>query len=234
MKKKLLFMGIGVLLLFLLLLGTYKLMNSRTFQLFGGLTDRVETDQKVVALTFDDGPTKNVDEILPLLNQYDAKATFFLIGNDIRKNPKEAEKIVNAGQQIGNHTYSHQRMVLKSPSYIKQEIEKTDKLIREAGFKGKIAFRPPNGKKLIGLPYYLNQHNRDTIMWSLEPDSYYSNATDKVNYVKRNVKPGSIILLHPMYDQTGEELKTIKGILQSLSKEGYKFITVNELLQMKK
>ncbi|MGF6949224.1 peptidoglycan/xylan/chitin deacetylase (PgdA/CDA1 family) [Neobacillus sp. B4I6] len=234
MKKKLIYSGVGILLVFLLLLGTYKLMNSRTFQLFGRLTDQVETNQKVVALTFDDGPTKNVEKILPLLKQYNVKATFFLIGNEIEKNPEEAKKIVSAGHQIGNHTYSHQRMVFKSPSYIKKEIEKTDELIRESGYKGKIDFRPPNGKKLVGLPYYLYKNNRDTITWSLEPDTYYTSATDKVNYVKKNVKPGSIILTHPMYDGTGEELNTIKGILQSLSNEGYKFITVNELLKLKK
>jgi peptidoglycan-N-acetylglucosamine deacetylase len=234
MKKKLIYSGVGILLVFLLLLGTYKLMNSRTFQLFGRLTDQVETNQKLVALTFDDGPTKNVEKILPLLKQYNVKATFFLIGNEIEKNPEEAKKIVSAGHQIGNHTYSHQRMVFKSPSYIKKEIEKTDELIRESGYKGKIDFRPPNGKKLVGLPYYLYKNNRDTITWSLEPDTYYTSATDKVSYVKKNVKPGSIILIHPMYDGTGEELNTIKGILQSLSNEGYKFITVNELLKLKK
>lgn len=234
MEKKLIYSGVGILLVFLLLLGTYKLMNSRTFQLFGGLTDQVETNQKVVALTFDDGPTKNVEKILPLLKQYNVKATFFLIGNEIEKNPEEAKKIVSAGHQIGNHTYSHQRMVFKSPSYIKKEIEKTDELIRESGYKGKIDFRPPNGKKLVGLPYYLYKNNRDTITWSLEPDTYYTSATDKVSYVKKHVKPGSIILIHPMYDDNGEELNTIKGILQSLSNEGYKFITVNELLKLKK
>lgn len=234
MKKKLVCSGIGILLVFFLLFGTIKLMNSRTFQLFGGLTNQVETNQKVVALTFDDGPTKNVDKILPLLDLYNVKATFFLIGNEMKKNPDEAIKIVSAGHQIGNHTYSHQRMVFKSPSYIKEEIEKTDKLIREAGYKDNIDFRPPYGKKLAGLPYYLNKNNRETITWSLEPDTYFTTATEKVNYVKKNVRPGSIILIHPMYDDTGEALQTIKGILQSLSNEGYKFITVHELLKLKK
>jgi peptidoglycan-N-acetylglucosamine deacetylase len=232
MKKKLVVVGTIVLFVFFLLFGTYKLMNSRTIQLFGGLTYQVNTKQKVVALTFDDGPTKNVEEILPLLKAYNAKATFFLIGNEIKKNPAEAKRIADAGQQIGNHSYSHNRMVFKSSSYIKEEIEKTDQLIRLAGYQGEIDFRPPNGKKLVGLPYYLNKHNRDTITWSLEPDSYFSSSTDKVNYVKKNVKPGSIILIHPMYDKTGEEVKTIKGILQSLSNKGYKFVTVNELQEM--
>ena len=229
MKRKLIFIGLGMLFVFLLLLGTYKLMNSRTYQLFGGLTEQIETNQKLVALTFDDGPTKNVSQILPLLDKYNAKATFFLIGEEIEKHPEEAKKIVEAGHQIGNHTYSHNRMVFKTPSYIKEEIQKTDQLIQKAGFKGEIDFRPPNGKKLVGLPYYLNKHNRDTITWNIEPDSYYTNASDKVNYVTENIKPGSIILMHPMYDDTGNELQAIEGVLQALSNEGYTFVTVNKL-----
>jgi peptidoglycan-N-acetylglucosamine deacetylase len=229
MKRKLIFIGLGMLLVFLLLLGTYKLMNSRTYQLFGGLTERIETNQKLVALTFDDGPTKNVNQILPLLDKYNAKATFFLIGEEIEKHPEEAKKIVDAGHQIGNHTYSHNRMVFKTSSYIKEEIQKTDQLIQKAGYKGEIDFRPPNGKKIVGLPYYLNKHNRDTITWNIEPDSYYTNASDKVNYVTENIKPGSIILMHPMYDDTDNELQAIEGVLQALSNEGYTFVSVNKL-----
>lgn len=229
MKKKAVKIGTGLLLILLLLLGTYKLMNARTVQLFGHITNQVETTQKVVALTFDDGPSDNVYTILPLLEKYQAKATFFLIGEEIEKHPAEAEKIVEAGHQIGNHTYSHHRMVFKSLSYYKEEIEKTDLLIRKAGYKGQIDVRPPNGKKLIGFPYYLNKHKRDTITWNLEPDSYYDSATDKVNYVKEHVTPGSIILIHPMYDETDKVLQTIEGILQELSNEGYTFVTVNEL-----
>jgi peptidoglycan/xylan/chitin deacetylase (PgdA/CDA1 family) len=204
-------------------------MNSRTYQLFGGLTSHVETNKKVVALTFDDGPSKNVEKILPLLDKYKAKATFFLIGNELEKNFEQGQKIAEAGHQIGNHTYSHKRMIFKSPSFIKQEIEKTNRLIRKTGFNREIDFRPPNSKKLIGLPYYLKTHNIQTITWDLEPDTYYTSVSDKVDYVKKNVRPGSIILLHAMYDDTENELKVTEGILEYLSKEGYKFVTVNDL-----
>ena len=233
MKKRIIYSGILTIIIILLLLGTYELMNSRTFQMFGELTAQVDTDEKVVALTFDDGPTQQVANILPILEKYDAKATFFLIGNEIDKNPEEAQMIARAGHQIGNHTYSHNRMVLKSPSFIKKEIEQTNTLIVKAGYKDEIDFRPPNGKKLIALPYYLDQQNIDTITWNLEPDSYYTNSSDKINYIKNYINPGSIILLHPMYNETGEELKTIEGILKTLSAEGYRFITVNELQNSK-
>lgn len=229
MKKKLMFIGIGFIVIVLLFAGLFKVTKLRTFQFFGGLTYHAETEEKVIALTFDDGPTENVDQLLPLLDKYKAKATFFLIGRDIEKHPGEAKKLVEAGHQIGNHTYSHERMVLKSPSFIKEEIEKTDGLIRKSGYKGEIDFRPPYGKKLIGLPYYLDKHNRETIMWTLEPETYYTKANNKVKNVLDNIKPGSIILLHPMYDQTDGTLQVIEEMLQELTKEGYTFVTVDEL-----
>ena len=229
MKKKLIIGGIAVILIAVLFAGLFQVTKLRTFQLFGGLTYQAETEEKIIALTFDDGPTKNVDQLLPLLDEYNAKSTFFLIGNEIEKHPEEAKKLVEAGHQIGNHTYSHKRMVLKSPSFIEEEIEKTDELIRSIGYQGEIDFRPPYGKKFVGLPYYLNKTNRETIMWSLDPETYYRNVDEKINYVMENIQPGSIILLHPMYDQTGGTLQVVETILKELTKEGYRFVTVDEL-----
>lgn len=229
MKKKLIIGGIAVILIAVLFAGLFQVTKLRTFQLFGGLTYQAETEEKIVALTFDDGPTKNVDQLLPLLDEYNAKSTFFLIGNEIEKHPEEAKKIVEAGHQIGNHTYSHKRMVLKSSSFIEEEIEKTDELIRSIGYEGEIDFRPPYGKKFLGLPYYLNKTNRETIMWSLDPETYYTSVDEKINYVMENIQPGSIILLHPMYDQTGGTLQVVETILKELTKEGYRFVTVDEL-----
>ena len=229
MKKKLIIGGIAVILIAVLFAGLFQVTKLRTFQLFGGLTYQAETEEKIIALTFDDGPTKNVDQLLPLLDEYNAKSTFFLIGNEIEKHPEEAKKIVEAGHQIGNHTYSHKRMVLKSSSFIEEEIEKTDELIRSIGYEGEIDFRPPYGKKFLGLPYYLNKTNRETIMWSLDPETYYTSVDEKINYVMENIQPGSIILLHPMYDQTGGTLQVVETILKELTKEGYRFVTVDEL-----
>ncbi len=229
MKKKWVWLIVFMLLLVLGLMGTYKLMNAREYQLFGGLTNRVETNQKVVALTFDDGPTNKVNDILPLLDQYNAKATFYVTGKELQQNKEIGKEIVEAGHDIGNHTYSHKPMIFKTNAFIKKEIERTNQFILEVGYEGEIDFRPPYGKKLVGLPYYLNQHDIETITWDIEPDTFYTSAQDKVNDVNEHVKPGSIILIHPMYDDTGEELKAIEGILKSLSKRGYQFITVNEL-----
>lgn len=235
-NKKVVYVTITTfLIIFSLGFAALKIMNLRTFQFFGGIVNRLNTEEKVVALTFDDGPSEKVDEILSILNKENVKATFFLIGNEIEKYPQEAKKLILAGHEIGNHTYSHNRMVFKSPAYIKKEIEKADSLIRELGYNDTIEFRPPNGKKLLLLPYHLKNTNRKTILWDIEPNSYpeINSSSEKiVNYVVDNVKPGSIILLHPMYDEEENTINAIKGVIEGLKAKGYTFKTVNELLKM--
>src|SRR5262245_56755180 len=214
----------------------FQISKSRTFQFFGEIVPRINTRQKVVALTFDDGPTPGVtEELLSILNEAGVKGTFFVIGAELERNLEEGRKIVAAGHELGNHTYSHERMVLKSPSFIESEIERPDQLIRQAGYQSAIHFRPPFGKKLILLPYFLSRTSRKTIMWDIEPDSYPEIAADSnkiVAHVMEKARPGSIILLHVMYKGRGESLNAVKGVITGLNGEGYSFKTVSEMLAM--
>lgn len=234
MKKTAIIFLISLSILLLSAYGLYKLMNARTFQLLGELTSTIDSDQKIVALTFDDGPNDKTDHVLHALQQANIKATFFLIGESMEAYPEEARKLVQAGHEIGNHTYSHQRMIFKSPSFIANEIEKTDQLIREAGYEGEILFRPPYGKKLLGLPYYLSQYNRKTIMWDVEPETYPEAAKSPetiVQYVLQHTKPGSIILLHIWHYSKKEQSYIIENVEKGLKEKGYTFQTVSQLLR---
>jgi peptidoglycan-N-acetylglucosamine deacetylase len=212
----------------------YQISKSRTFQFFGEIVPRIDTRQKVVALTFDDGPTPGVtEEVLSILNEAGVKATFFVIGVNLERNLEDGRKIVAAGHELGNHTYSHKRMVLKTPSFIESEIARTDQLIRQAGYQSAIHFRPPYGKKLILLPYFLARTSRKTITWDVEPDSYPEIAADSnkiVAHVMEKTRPGSIILLHVMSDSRSESLKAVKGVISGLKGQGYSFKTVSEIL----
>jgi chitin deacetylase len=233
MKKTIIIIFIVIILLLGISYVLFNLSKSRTFQFFGGLVNQVTTSEKVVALTFDDGPAINTDEILTILKAENVKGTFFLTGNEIEKYPNDAKRIAEEGHEIGNHSYSHQRMVLKSPSFIKEEIEKTDELIRQIGYKGEIHFRPPFGKKLFVLPYYLDKHDRKSIIWSIEPETYPEVAADSTKiaeHVIDNIEPGSIILLHVMYESRRESLHSVKEMITSLKEQGYKLVTVSELL----
>jgi chitin deacetylase len=221
-----------VVVLLIVCFGLFKISKSRTFQFFGGLTGRVETDQKVVALTFDDAPTAKTGEVLEILKQKNIKATFFAVGGAIEDNSEIAKQIVDDGHQLANHSYSHQRFLLKSLSFTKNEIEKTNELIRSAGYDGEIVFRPPNGKKLFILPWYLRQNKIKTVMWNVEPDSYASgNAQNITKYTLENTTPGSIILMHPFCESDCEaDREALPLIIDGLRDRGYVFVTVNELI----
>ncbi len=200
MRKKEILVASLIIIVALLLTGygLFQISKLRTFQFFGEIVSRGNTNEKVVAFTFDDGPTKYTEEILHTLNEKHVKATFFVQGSELEKHIQEGKDIVAAGHELGNHTYSHNRMWLKSQKFIADELERTNRLIREAGHDGSIYFRPPYGKKLFGLPWYLSQNNIKTITWDVEPDTYGTTTDFLVSYTLKNTKPGSIILLHPL------------------------------------
>jgi peptidoglycan-N-acetylglucosamine deacetylase len=238
MKNKRIFWLIGIA--FAIVAGwvfLWPFSKARTYQAFGEIISSVETKEKVVALTFDDGPTVNgTDKILEKLRNLDVRATFFLTGAELERYPAEGQKIAAAGHEIGNHSFSHERMVFVSPSYVKNEIETTDKLIRETGYQGEIHFRPPYGKKLFVLPYYLSKTNRKTIFWDIEPDSFpkvAESADNIARHVSENVKLGSIILLHVMYENRKTSFEAVEKIVNELRSQEYRFITVSELLALK-
>ena len=226
-------LAIGVVVA--LLFGLNSVSKAPCFQFIGDLTCRVETGDKVVALSFDDGPTpKGVAAILPILDRYDAKATFFLIGEDLERHPEAAQQILAAGHELGNHTYSHQRNVGRSRAFYRDEIGKTAKLLRAAGSDSDL-FRPPYGRKLVGLPLEVEDAGLRTITWDVadraeqfpDPKAYAGDIVSRV-------RPGSIILIHPMYRGNGTAREALPIILAELRNRGYDIVTVSELIKHEK
>ena len=218
----------------LLVVSTSMLANSRTFQLFGEVVPRVDTSERVVALTFDDGPTPEAaEEVLSILRERSVKATFFVVGEALKQHAEWGRRMAQEGHELGNHTYSHKRMVFKTPSFIREEVESTDLLIRATGYQGPVYFRPPYGKKLALLPYYLSRTDRKNIMWDVAPESDPDVARDAdklIAHVLSEVRPGSIILLHVMYKSGAPSLRALPGIIDGLRRQGYEFRTISELL----
>lgn len=220
----------GIVVVLAVVAGLYVLMNSRTYQLTGTLVDRVETDEKLVALTFDDGPTERTPEILRMLADLQVPATFYLVGDDLTAHPEHGAAIAAAGHEIGNHSYSHRRMVLVSGDTVRDEIERTDAEIRRTGYQGPITFRPPYGKKLWSLPNYLADHDRTTVTWDVEPDSAGGATREAiVADTMAQTTPGSIVLLHVMHD--GESAAAVPEIVTGLRARGYEFTTVSDLVK---
>jgi len=230
--------GVAAIAVLAAALGLRALARSRTYQLFGRPISRVVTSDSVVALTFDDGPTDaRVDSVLRILESRNVRATFFLIGGAIASAPGAARAIAASGHELGNHTYTHRHMVFKTVGTYRGEVERTDSLLRAAGARDPIFFRPPYGYKLIGLPYVLWRTSRTTVTWDVEPESYpqVARSADRiVRHVLDRVHPGSIILLHPWYPAGAPTRAALPVLIDSLRARGYRIATVNELISRRR
>jgi len=217
--------------------GTYRLGRSTTTQLFGRIISRVDTREPVVALTFDDGPTATyADEVLSILASRHVRATFFVNGAPLEEVPEIARRLVAAGHELGNHTFSHERMVLRSQRFISSEIERTDALIRATGQQGEIYFRPPFGWKLVGLPWFLWRNGRTTITWDIDADAAWKrlDGPQLAAACVERVRPGSIILMHVWFPARASSRVALPLILDRLHERGYRFVTVRELLALQR
>ena len=201
----------SVVLLLAACFATYGLSRSRTYQLTGDLVSRVATAEKVVALTFDDGPGGSTPEILDMLAAAGVSATFYLNGADVDRHPEYGAAIARAGHEIGNHTYTHRRMMFVAPGTVAREVETTDAAIARTG--------------------YLAERERTTGMWDVAPDSAGAPDTGRiVDETTANVRPGSIVLLHVMMPSRSASRAAVPRIIERLRAEGYRFVTVSDLL----
>ena len=197
--------------------------------------NRADIQEKVVALTYDDGPyPPYTNQLLDILDRYQVKATFFEIGRNIEKHPEIVPMIIARGNELGNHSYSHKDMMFKPREYLLSEIAKTDKLLQELGVKqDSISFRPPWGRRFVVLSYLLSQMHKKLIMWDVDSQDYEKTHTAEeiANRVIDNVRSGSIVVMH---DGGGDRSKTVAAtdmIVKTLQSKGYAFKTVSELLK---
>ena len=215
------------------LTGTWLLHKAPGVQIAGDLASHGDRSLRRVALTFDDGPSsKHTGAVLDKLDALGVRATFFLNGSAMEKHPAVTRLIVERGHELGNHSYSHERMLFRSQSWIAEEVESTDALIRKAGHSGEIYFRPPYGKRLLTLPIYLATTNRTTITWDVngDPNPSEDSASDISNNILKNVRPGSIILLHVMWNSRQNSRDALESIVVGLRDAGYDIVTVSQLL----
>ncbi|GAA1496989.1 hypothetical protein GCM10009628_19920 [Paeniglutamicibacter kerguelensis] len=179
---------------------------------------------KCVALTFDDGPGKYTPELLSLLDQYDAKATFFLIGGNVKKHPQIVRDEVAKGHEIGNHTWSHEDLTKVSVAAAKRDMQKTDDAIKEAAGVDPTLVRPPFGS----LPASLKKNLSVPIaLWDVDTLDWQTRNTKSTIKTAEKIVPGSIVLMHDIHKSTVDAMPTI---LKDLSTKGYHFVTVTELI----
>ena len=186
----------------------------------------IDPSKKLVALTFDDGPSEYTKRILRTLKQYDSVATFFVVGNRVELFEDVLKEELEIGCEIGNHTYEHKVLTELNAEQIWLQIYRTNEAVKKVTGEYPTLMRPPcgfdNGSTncIIAMPL---------ILWSVDTKDWQTqNCYCSVQTVLENVKDGDIILMHDMYEASAEAVETI---VPSLIAEGYQLVTVSELAE---
>lgn len=189
----------------------------------------IDPDNKVIALTFDDGPSKYTNEIIDILKKNNAVATFFVVGNRLSFYEDTLKNMLNTGNEIGNHSYSHKWLNRLSKDEFILEINNTQNEVKRiTGYTPKI-FRPTYGGYSDKLKSYTDL---TFVLWDVDSNDWKVKNADKIyDNITKNAFDGSIVLMHDNHRYAAESLDKV---IKKLKEEGYSFVTVSELLEVKK
>lgn len=226
------------------LAGVAYAVRGRSSQVFAPSVYRGTVRRRSIALTFDDGPSDGSLSLLEYLAAEGVQATFFQCGINVRRNPRIARAIYEAGHEIGNHTNSHARLSprlgwqtnWRSPEFIAREISLAQAAIEDTVGVTPRLFRAPYGLRWHGLRAAQKQFGLLGVMWTVIGHDWEWPAEQVVKLVLRKAGPGGIICLHDGRDiqakpDIGEMLKSVRQIVPALKADGYRFETVSDLLR---
>lgn len=187
--------------------------------------------EKLIAITFDDGPTPETPKVLELLKKHGVKATFFCIGRQIEKYPDILKQTISEGHTVGNHTYSHSpKMSLWNTEAVLGELARTDEIIYSIGGVNTKLYRPPYGVTFPQLARAIKVTKHKVIGWNIRSlDAVIDDEQHILKRITSRLKPGSIILLH---DTSQKSINVLEQLLVVLQRENYKPVTVDQLLNI--
>ena len=189
----------------------------------------LDPERPMVALTFDDGPYRNnTKAITDLFEQYDGRATFFVVGYHLEMFAEDMLYAYQRGFQIGNHTLNHPALRQVSDEEALDEVLELNRWLNELGIEGELMLRPPYGE----YTQYMQEHlNVPMIGWNVDSQDWLSKDADKIyEQIVGNVKDGDIVLLHDLHDVTVEAMQRV---VPELVEEGFQLVTVEELFKAK-
>lgn len=204
-----------------------------------GTVYRVPNGDKLIALTFDDGPSAQwTSQILKQLEIAGVHATFFMLGQHAEKYPEVARAVASGGHEIGNHSYDHRVLLYYGPSELEEEILNAEKAIEAATSKKTHYFRPPKAWLTASDKTRIHALGYETVLWSLNSKDWVTWDEKYIAaHIERHIQPGDIILFHDsggVFATEGgdrhETVETIPRLVKALKQRGYTFVTVSELL----
>lgn len=188
-----------------------------------------ETKQRpMIALTFDDGPGEYTEELINCLVENNAKATFFMLGQNVEAYPEIAKKLSDAGMELGNHSYSHPDLVTIGAEAAAQQVSNTDAALKAAtGFEATV-MRPPGGSFNDSVKAAINH---PLIIWSIDTRDWATKSEDQTyQVVMDNAQDGSVVLMHDIHEWS---VKAAIRMIPDLIAKGFKLVTVSELAEAK-
>jgi peptidoglycan/xylan/chitin deacetylase (PgdA/CDA1 family) len=207
----------------------------KSSQLFSPSVYRGPSTRRSLALTFDDGPSEGTPALLEYLDKRGITATFFQCGLNVKRLPHVARQVAAAGHEIGNHTWSHPRLYLKSPRFIDREFTETQRILADETGTTPALLRPPYGFRWFGMRAVQRKLGLLGILWTAIGNDWKWPANRIAAHILSRCAPGGIICLHDGRDiqpkpDVGEMLSAVKQIVPVLQDQGYRFETVSELL----
>ncbi len=198
----------------------------------GALT-HVVTNKKMVAVTFDDGPSPQYTPmILKVLSQYHAHGTFFVLGHEAQRFPQLVSEITRQGSVIANHGWNHLNLHRMGALSLWNDAAKTTHYIESLGGHVAPFYRPPYGMISAALLKTFSEHGYTVVLWSIDTRDWARPGVGSiVNKVATQVKPGSIILLHDGGGNRSQTLTALNAILEQLTQMGYKMVTLSALVK---
>ena len=192
----------------------------------------VETEKKQIAITFDDGPHPILTpKILEILARYHVPATFFMVGQNVLNYPEAARAVIDAGHEVGNHTFTHPHIARLSEQTIFEEIGRCEDALEELCEYRPHILRTPQGALTPSLEKCLLEEDYILVLWSLDTRDWDNKSTDAiVRSVLDGVKSGDIILMHDYIGYNSKTPEALETIIPELLSLGYEFVTVSELL----
>ncbi|MBC8494567.1 polysaccharide deacetylase family protein [archaeon] len=223
MKKK--FLIIGIIILAILFWGLAAIHPSS--DVLGNVISSVKTDEKIVALTFDDGPGEDTETILNILKEKDVKATFFVTGIRVEEKPDILKRTTVEGHEIGIHGMTHKLFVIKNYYELANNKEQVENIINQTVKY----YRPAYGFKTSCTLRTARKLGLQTVTWNIFPMDYNKPGEEVlVSRVIRNLKPGSIIALHDGPAEREQTNNALPIIIDQAREQGYRFVTITELL----
>ena len=210
-------------------------VRGRSASVFGRSLWRGSPDCRAIALTFDDGPSEATPQLLDILARHNAAATFFQCGANVARLPKIARAVTDAGHEIGNHSYSHPYLFLRSPAAIYEELRRTQEVIAEHAGVRPVWFRAPFGARWFGLASAQRRLQLAGVMWSAIGYDWSLRTEQVITRLAAASFNGAILCLHD-----GRELRenpdvrttieAVRSLVPMLLDQGYRFETVSRLI----